>query len=197
VTPRGLVLASAARRALPLPSLAGGMLAACVIAATVGPATLGVQLAGLALAGALAATLDDPARATLGSVPVPLRTRRALALALAAGAMGGCWAAVLWLSGTGAAWAGPLTLQAVALCAVAGALATAGEPATAGAAVALTFVTARVMFPAWTLGGGPAAPHWAAAQTLWAAVALIAAAALACASRDPARRPRRARGGAP
>jgi hypothetical protein len=175
-------------RLLPRLQLAAAAAAAVLLVTLSSSTATGLQLAALALATALGSALEDPAAATLAAVPVRRRARRTVTLALAGSLVATTWAALVLLAGVDRAWALALTIQLTGLAAVVLALAAApGAPTSvAGPAIVLTFATARLVIPQWTLTTGPHDPRWQTAQLLWAAIAVTAGLTLAWLSRDAA-----------
>jgi MFS family permease len=175
-------------RLLPRLRLAAAAAAAAALVTLSSSAATGLQLAALALATAIGSALEDPAAATIAATPVRRRARRALTLALGLSLVATTWGALVLLAGVDRAWALALTIQLAGLAAIVLALAAVPSvPASvAGPAIVLTFATARLVIPQWTLTSGPHDPRWQTAQLLWAAIAATAGLTLAWLSRDAA-----------
>ncbi|MFE9094084.1 ABC transporter [Streptomyces sp. NPDC007264] len=224
---RGLVtaLVRPTVRSLPWPRLAAGWGLGLVVAAVpvlfstgYSAQTLVDVVRGSAWCGAVgtAFVLDDPARHTVGTLPVPRPLRQALRVAAVLPAIAVWWTAVLAAARAGAGagqWAAvpvaAVTVEAGALSGLALALAAAvvrfsevrmPGAGVAGAVLALP-VTAAVLLssdatPFVPLGD----PRWADAHVLWCGIlAAVLAAWLVCAP-EPCRRlgglrPRRGAGG--
>lgn len=157
-----------------------------------------LRLAMLFLACSIAFALDDPAAATTESVATPRWFRRALRIAVAAAPVACAWGmfAVIGAARAPGVPAAALTLELVALCAVALGVASIARGIGAVAAGAAAFpvllafhVLSRFLPPRWTLTGGfPGEPVWADAHRRWAFVLAAALALILRTSRDPAHR---------
>jgi hypothetical protein len=144
--------------------------------------------------------LDDPSEPTTEGVAGSLLLRRALRVALLLPATAVWWVAVVWR--VRAVHPGlplpvaALTLEAAALLAVTVALAAAGSrlaPERRGGVVAapalLALASAAFLLPAQvTLYAQPGSAAWEGAHQRWALLLVLAPAAFAAASRDPAHR---------
>jgi hypothetical protein len=152
-------------------------------------------LAGAAalVAAGLAFTVEDDAAVVLDATPGSLGVRRRRHLAVAAVATAVVWGLLLGAAPAGApvGWATSSLLGTgtvgLAVAAVAARLRDPARCGVAGAVGAVVGHVASVALPAdWALG--PADPG---ATLRWLALTGVAAALLAAASRDPARRPAR------
>jgi hypothetical protein len=144
--------------------------------------------------------LDDPSEPTTEAVAGSLLLRRTLRVALLLPATTAWWAATLWrvqaLHPRVPLPVAALTLEAVALLAVAMALAAAGSrlaPERRGGVVAapalLAVVSAASLLPdRIALYAQPASATWTGAHQRWALLLALALGAFAAASRDPAHR---------
>ncbi|WP_201452529.1 ABC transporter [Streptomyces sp. HM190] len=219
-----LALARPTVRSLPWRLLGGGWALGVAVAAV--PALFALHLPAAVLAdvarvaalcGAVgtAFALDDPARHTTGTVPVPRPLRQTLRVAVAGLAGALWWAAVLGAVRAGAdagTWAGvpagALTVEAAALSGLALALAGAAVRFSAvrlpGPAVAAALpappVAAAVFLPdGYALFVPPGDPRWADAHTLWAGILTATLAVWAACALEPRHRsgrvPGRTRGG--
>ncbi len=172
------------------------------LAGTIGGLRLGAYL----LAAGAALALDDAAAPTLASSPTPLAPRRAVRLVIGLAPVAVAWCllvAAAWAVSR-AAWSSlpvvALTIEAVAMVAFTVAMAavaarrtggvggSAGPPALTLLVLSLLMVQLRwprhlTMFPM-----APGHPDWTLAHQRWGVLALAAAAAVAGASLDPARR---------
>jgi hypothetical protein len=146
-------------------------------------ALVALQASTIALAGAAASLLDEP-RAALDALPTTVARRRALLLAGALPLMGLVWCGMLSGAAVGSAQAGLLTLQLVAVVALALGLGARGDVARAVAGVGLAFGVARVVLGPHLFPAGPAAAHWISARGWWAGAACAGLALLVGASRD-------------
>ncbi|MEU1450634.1 ABC transporter [Streptomyces avermitilis] len=154
-----------------------------------------LRAAALCLALGLAFLLDDPARHTTAAVPTRRPVRTGLRLALVAPVAALWWTAVLLLA-PGRPPAGPVTLEAAALAALALAGAAsavrwsdAAEPGAATAAWLLFAASAGVLLlpGRWSLYVGPADPQWGAGHVRWAALLAVGVLVWAVAGPEPLR----------
>ena len=185
--------------------VAGALLGAAMVAPShvldAGPFAsphVGIALgtAGIALGAAF--TLDDPAATTIAAVPVSLRRRSLLRVALAGVVAAVALSGLAFLSWQRlgfadlASQAGTLTFTGVAGAAVAGRLAGWRRPGLAGAAVVAVLLVSDglSLLPATLLtGGDPALGDGlatGATAAMWAGLAAATAAGLAWGTRDPA-----------
>ncbi|MEW2358888.1 hypothetical protein [Spirillospora sp. NPDC029432] len=149
-----------------------------------------------ALAGALGAAfvLDDPSRETTEVVPASRALRQALRVAVVLPALAAWWMALLYVGDPGhrLPWAA-LTLEAVALCALAWAMAGAALRFTASAAPGLAvggillvlFIASALIPPDQT----PLVPlghsNWSEVHSLWTALLVLSLLSWAATTREP------------
>ena len=190
------------RQALPVlraPVVAGPLAAAVLVVAAAtraleGPGLAVLRGAAVLLAVAVAGAADEPLARLLDASPTPWRTRlvaRALPVALAVAVV---WSAALaWAAVHGDPPAAALTLELLALCALAAALATAvrrrwgtAEPAVlVGPVLGGLFLAAGRLPRPGLLEQQVWGPPWEAAHLRWSGLLLAALVVLALATADP------------
>lgn len=175
-----------------------------------GTALTGLRLGAVTLAAAAGYALDDPATDTLAASPTALRVRRAASLALAGIVVGALWAGLLMLAAAllpdGAADAclglvrGSLTWELVTVgvigvaigALVARRLGGNAGGAAAGPTVVLLFFA--LVGPVGWLPASPLDPRWTDIHARMWMVALVVAAVIGWATRDPWQRSERSNG---
>jgi fluoroquinolone transport system permease protein len=153
-----------------------------------------LRIVAVLLAMGVVNLVDDSAANLLAPVPVPLAWRSGFRLGLAAAAVGGPWAAALWLVKPGRP-AAMLTLESAAITAFGLAVASglarwwssreaglAAAPAVLGAAVFATLLPRR-----WAMFAVPGGDAWRDAHLRWGVVLGLVCAVLLVTLRDPAR----------
>jgi hypothetical protein len=186
------VLLGAQARAVPRTPIllaTGAALAGVVAVSALGGDSaplVALQASTVAIAGAAVTLLEEP-RAALDALPTTRARRRALVLAGGLPLLALLWMALLAVGGVDAAEASALTLQLVAVTAVAlGLGARGGDPARVVAQVALAFGAGRILFGPQLFPAGTEAAHWAGARGWWAGAACAGVALLVAGSRDVA-----------
>jgi len=165
-------------RTMPWPALLAIGAAAAGLLTLPGPGGVLLPLAAAVLAAGVGFVFDDPAEATVASVPMPLLVRRLLRVALALPVVAGLWALLVWYGGGDAAQP-TLVLAALAILAAA---VGARYGAVAGAAVPPGLLVCAFALPerVGLLGAGNAT------TARWLVLLGIGIAAFCAASRDPA-----------
>ena len=173
------------------------------------PLLAALRLSAFLLAAGGAFALDDPAADTLAASPTRLRARRVHRLVLLGTVWGALWAVALAaaeaVSATGALPVAVTTIEAAGMLALALAAAAVAMPHVAegrGGVVAgpaltvamLGALLAQYHYPRWAtlFAFSSSQQEWQAARARWVVLLAAAVMALACASLDPARRPKAA-----
>lgn len=172
------LLALPSLRTMRWPALLGVGAAAAGLLTLPGPSGVLLLLAAAVLAAGVGFVFDDPAEATVASVPTSLLARRLLRVALALPLVVGLWVLLVWYGGADASQP---TLVLAALAALAAAVG-ARFGGVAGAAVPPALLVCAFALPEriGLLGAG------SATTTRWLVLLGVGIAAFCAACRDPA-----------